>query len=524
MKFLRAAIFAVLFLNVSAPQALAEDVTLTSRDGSVKIVGTLVGYDGEFYRVDTEYGVLTIDGSGVLCDGPGCPDLQAFVAEFSISGARTMGEVLMPALVETFAQRNGYSIARNIIDDTHFGYVLTDIASERVAARIGFRVTSTAEGFADLLAGEADIVLSTRQANPSEIRIGQEAGIGDLTNPRRSRIIALDAMVPIVARGNRLDGLTFEELSKIYSGEIANWASLGGPDAPIALHLRGVQSGLSDEFKRRVMLPFKAAMIPAVTRHASNADLSRAVGRDPFSIGMAALSELGNARPVPIKGVCGKVLVANEMSLKTEDYPLTAPLFIYTPARRLSVLAREFLSFARSPAAQGVVQRAGFIDLRLDAIPVDHQGQRLANAITAAGDETSIEDLQRMVQRMHGTARLALSFRFEPGGIKLDAQSRSNIEILAQQLERGVYDEHTLIFAGFSDGVGAADVNLRLAKRRAESVRRAVLRAAPTVDRDRLDLQIDAFGEAMPMACDDSDWGRSVNRRVEVWETMGVPN
>ena len=30
-------------------------------------------------------------------------------------------------------------------------------------------------------------------------------------------------------------------------------------------------------------------------------------------------------------------------------------------------------------------------------------------------------------------------------------------------------------------------------------------------------LETEAFGEALPMACDDSDWGRKVNRRVEVW-------
>jgi phosphate transport system substrate-binding protein len=30
-------------------------------------------------------------------------------------------------------------------------------------------------------------------------------------------------------------------------------------------------------------------------------------------------------------------------------------------------------------------------------------------------------------------------------------------------------------------------------------------------------MAVDAFGEAMPMACDDTAWGRQVNRRVEVW-------
>ena len=45
-----AAIFAALFLWIGAGQGLAEDVTLTSRDGSVEISGDILGYDGEFYR------------------------------------------------------------------------------------------------------------------------------------------------------------------------------------------------------------------------------------------------------------------------------------------------------------------------------------------------------------------------------------------------------------------------------------------------------------------------------------------
>jgi len=517
MTILRAAIFAALFLWAASGQANADDVTLTSRDGSVEIVGTLLGYDGEFYRVDTVYGVLTVDGSGVLCDGPGCPDLQSFVAEFTISGARTIGEVLMPALVEAFGLRNGYRVDRRIIDDTHFRYTLTDIASDRVAARIRFRVSSTAEGFADLLANEADIVLSTRQPTRREIQLANEAGIGDLSSPRRSKIVALDAMVPIVSNRNPLKSLKLRDLADLFSGNIATWKPLGGADAPVALHLRDDLSGLSLEFRRRVLARYNLLVAKTITFHASNADLADAVARDPLAIGIAAFSEIGNARPLTINGVCGKQSLATPANLRTEDYPLTTPLFLFTPARRLSVFAREFLEYSRSLAAQPVVQRAGFVDLRLQEIAVANQGQRLANAISASNEETPIEELQRMVRVMEGTARLSLSFRFEQGGTQLDAHSRSNVEILAQQLERGRYDGRRLIFVGFSDGEGAADANLRLAKRRADAVRRSVLGAAPTADRDRLNLSVEAFGEAMPMACDEVDWGRRINRRVEVW-------
>jgi len=44
-----------------------------------------------------------------------------------------------------------------------------------------------------------------------------------------------------------------------------------------------------------------------------------------------------------------------------------------------------------------------------------------------------------------------------------------------------------------------------------------VVRAAETANLERIKLELEAFGEAMPMACDDTAWGRQVNRRVEVW-------
>ena len=74
-----------------------------------------------------------------------------------------------------------------------------------------------------------------------------------------------------------------------------------------------------------------------------------------------------------------------------------------------------------------------------------------------------------------------------------------------------------MLFVGFSDGNGAARANRNIALRRSEAVLRAVSAAAVTANLERVDLGVDAFGEALPMACDDSAWGRQANRRVEVW-------
>jgi phosphate transport system substrate-binding protein len=43
------------------------------------------------------------------------------------------------------------------------------------------------------------------------------------------------------------------------------------------------------------------------------------------------------------------------------------------------------------------------------------------------------------------------------------------------------------------------------------------MREAAAADLNRLRFRVEAFGEAMPMACDDTSWGSAVNRRVEVW-------
>lgn len=96
LKLIGAAVFAALSLFGTTLSVQAQDITLTSRDSKVALSGTLLGFDGEFYRLRTEYGELTVDGSGVLCDGPGCPKLQDFVADFRSLERLRWGLLLCP--------------------------------------------------------------------------------------------------------------------------------------------------------------------------------------------------------------------------------------------------------------------------------------------------------------------------------------------------------------------------------------------------------------------------------------------
>ena len=513
----RAARVAALYWFCSAGAVLAQDVTLMSRDGDIEISGDLLGFDGEFYRVQTIYGELTVDGSGVRCEGPGCPNLESYVARVGFSGAPTIGRVLMPALLEAFALRQQYDLTRETVHDGRFVYSLSNPETDSVLGEFTLRLFNTDEGFADLLANEADIVMSMREVRQTERERAREAGLGDLAARGRSHIVALDALIPVVAPSNPVQRITAPQLAGVLSGDIASWAELGGPDAPITVHVLDGTSGIGQATRDRLLAPLDESLSETAQEHPDGPTLAQAVADDPFGLGVTSRSELGNTWELALEGDCGFALRATRRAVKTEDYPLTAPLFLYTPARRFPKLAREFLAYLRDPSAQLVMRRAGFVDRAPEEITINAQGDRFANAIARAGAEIDLPELQRMVRILAPLRRLTTTFRFEAGSAGLDAQSRSNVQQLARAMESGLYDARRLVFVGFSDGKGPAAPNKAIALRRAEAVRRAVMTAAETANLDRITLDTETFGEAMPMACDDSEWGRQVNRRVEVW-------
>ena len=517
MKSLRAAILAALFAICSFVQAVAQDVTLIARDGAVEISGTLLGFDGDFYRIDTTFGTLTVDGTGVNCEGPGCPNLTNFVAEVVVSGASSMSDVLLPALVEAFALRHGYSVLRDDAMTNRLIYELSDSQDGAVVARFTFLATSTDEGFADLLADEADIALALREVRSDEARLGLDAGLGDLRQDNRARVLALSALVPVSARGNSVRTVSAQDLARVFAGRITNWRDLGGADAEIALHLPSDGSGLLQSIEDELMRPLQLRFADNITYHKRLSALTRAVENDPFALGLSTYERSGDAQVLTLSGGCGHQIIAGHQTIKTEDYPLTTPLYLYVPALRQPKIVREFLRYARSSAAQTVIRRAGYVDLGTEHMPIAQQGLRLSNAILQAGEEVQLEALQVMMRDLNAMTRLSTTFRFSAGRSVMDAHSMSNVDVLASEIEHGAYDGRELVFVGFSDASGGAEANQRVSEKRAAEVLVAVRNAAKAADLSQVKLSSRGYGEALPIACDSTAWGRQVNRRVEVW-------
>ncbi len=509
----RAVLGAALFFSASA--ALAQDIVLTSAGGNLNISGRMIGFDGENIQIESEYGPLTLRYSAVNCEGEACPDMATYVPTLRLSGAGRMAEVLMPALVQGFARSRGLTTSLTNESEMGFTQTLSDDGAD--FAKFTFHVTTASEGFADLIAHSADIVMSTREVRQREVDLARDVGLGRLDDARQSQIVGLDALVPVVSSRSEIRSISLAHLADAYSGRTTNWADFGGADQPIALHLIQSEDGQSQRFIDDILGVVGVELSNDVTLHSDRKSLISAVSSDAAALGMLPSTNVGVTQAIALRDACGFISIPQLTTLKTEDYPLTAPMFLYLPSRRLVPLARDFLAWMRGPQAQLVVRRAGFVDQGAVPISLDAQGQRFANAIAAAGPDMPLTELQRMVRVLAPQVRLSTSFRFEVGSTRLDAQSRSNLLALAQAMRDGRYDGRPLMLVGFSDGRGAASANRDLSSARAEAVLRALRRVLGGDLPDNVTVETEAFGEALPMGCDDTEWGRQMNRRVELW-------
>lgn len=483
--------FCLLIFVVLCPWSLwAGPVVLTTADGSLTIEGDLTSFDGELFRIQTEFGALTIDGGNLTCIGSGCPDPDAMVARVRVGGPADLLFGLMPGLLEVFAEREGLDFRSVFIGDAAITWELSNPDAGRLVARFKGKVEENA--LDQLVDGEVDLSL------------GRVAGRGQV----RQDVVALDAMVPIVAPGNPRAMVTVDQLDSLLAGRTKNWSQLDGPDLTVILHLLE-----GDVVSRNVLNP--SGQLGDAIRHRSGRDLADAVAHDPAALGLVPFSMMGNAVPLVISGACGLATPATRESIRAEDYPSTQPLFLHRIGARQPKVVRDFIAFARSPEAQPVIRSLGFVDQAIGRIAFERQGARIANAVLAADAEpAAMASVRDMIGVLMTMDRLTLTFRFQDGSSDLDPQSATNVLRLADAIGRGAFDGRELVFIGFTDGVGPADGNQRLSKRRARSVLRAV---SARVDEPPVTLSATGFGESLPMACDDTVWGKQVNRRVEVW-------
>ncbi|MEL6570552.1 MAG: substrate-binding domain-containing protein [Pseudomonadota bacterium] len=511
--FVTAARAAAVFLCL-ASRALAQDVTITTPNDGITLTGRVVSFDGTHLQLDSAYGLMTLRYDEVVCAGAACPDPDTYVPLVRLSGAARMGEVMVPALIDAFARQKGFQSDVNREDADHMTVTLSE--GERAQAQFKLRLSNTDEGFADLIAFEADVVMALREVRAEEAERAALVGLGDITNPRQARIIGFDALVPVVNPGLGIRHVSLRDMARAFQGDVTQWDEIGGPPLPISLHLGPPSEGPWQFFADQVVARDGGQMTESVTRHETAADLASAVASDPGGLGVLPYGGTANSRAVALRDACGFTAAPLNATLKTQDYPLTKPLFFYVPGRRHAAIISDFLAFLRGPEAQLVVRRAGFVDQGAVPIPLDAQGQRFANAIDQATGDVRLGDLQRMVRVLMPRTRLSTSFRFLAGTDELDAVSRSNVMALGQAIRDGRFDTQELLLVGFGDAATPPEK----AWSRAAAVKAALIAALGTLP-DEVRVETAAFGPALPMGCNDTVWGQQRNNRVELWVDQG---
>ncbi len=131
---------------------------------------------------------------------------------------------------------------------------------------------------------------------------------------------------------------------------------------------------------------------------------------------------------------------------------------------------------------------------------MDQQARELEQNIPGAVVERVAEGIQI-------TFESGLLYDFDSDAVR--GESRRNLDELARSLER--YDETNLLIVGHTDAVGSDGYNYDLSERRAASAARYLRDSG--VDRR---IETVGRGEREPVASNESDSGRSRNRRVEV--------
>jgi phosphate transport system substrate-binding protein len=262
----------------------------------------------------------------VVCLAVGCAQQPKVTGKIVIKGSNTFGEELGPHLVEKFRERQPD--------------VIVEIESK-----------GSGSGFAALLAGECDIAAASRPINEDEKRQAKSRAL-----KLNEYIIGSYGVAVIVHKDNPVASLAHEQVRDIFTGAIANWKQVGGPDAPIHVFIRDPVSGTYLGFQELAM--DRRSYVASAKQFKSYPEIVEAVKADPNAVSYAGMifSAREGVKPVAVNGVLPSVITVNE-----GDYPYSRTLRLYTNKAAESGAARAFIGFVQSRGGQNVLRDLGFV-------------------------------------------------------------------------------------------------------------------------------------------------------------------
>jgi phosphate transport system substrate-binding protein len=508
----------------SPPPAFSQEVTLKLNTGGLTFTGNLISFDGDNYVVETEaLGQIRVSAEKFGCQGTGCPQAATTAAVVTpatttatvqLRGSTTIGLELLPAIIEKYAAANDATVTRNDTDPTKFDLRLADEKGEPLVA-FDFETQGTSNAFASLASGEADIGMASRPINDKEIGELAKAGFPDMNRPGREHVVGLDGIAIIVSARNNVGTLSVEDISKAFSGEASDWSEFGGAPGKINIYTRGSDSATYQLFRDLVLKPFKRAIAPDAKLFESDVELAESVAKDDGGIGIVTLAEIGAAKPLSIKDTCGLFHDPTDFSVKSGEYPLSRNLYLYTTGAK-NKFASEIVEFAVSDAVDEVVEKIGFITKGVRTVSFDRFRNHVAASLDAPPEDFDITLMRQLMKTLGSGQRLSATMRFVPSSSQLDSESVQALSRVVEFIGEQDLKTRKIVVAGYSDTTGLFEQNKELSLKRATAARDGMVLAANGALKPE-DIEVQAYGELMPVACNDTEAGRQKNRRVEIW-------
>ena len=216
---------------------------------------------------------------------------------------------------------------------------------EHSGLTLSFNPTGSGAGITSAQEGTADMGLSSRPLRETE------TGVDYI-------VFAIDGLAVIVHPDNPVSDLTIEQINGIYTGQITNWAEVGGNDAPIAVIARDAGSGSRGAFDDIIGLGDDVAHDQELT---SGGAVITAVATNPFAIGYSSLSALNDTvRAISVNGVS-----ITEETLMNQTFPVARPFILMTQTgAEVPAAIQAFIDFIQSPEATEIISNAGVVQIR----------------------------------------------------------------------------------------------------------------------------------------------------------------
>jgi len=132
---------------------------------------------------------------------------------------------------------------------------------------------------------------------------------------------------------------------------------------------------------------------------------------------------------------------------------------------------------------------------------MDKQARQISEAVPGA-------EVERVGEGIHMVLKED-AIRFELNKSTLTPQAKTNLDKLVPVFKE--YADTNIDIYGYTDSTGQADYNLKLSRERAESVKSYLKTKGLLAER----MKTTGLGVADPIASNDTEAGRSQNRRVE---------